>query len=182
MEKKLINNSLEFCKSMGILNSFRPGSEMFFIMCNEARKNLDGFSEEDVEILSTDIGEFADFEGQEVPLDYPMLVPDDVQKAEYQGREVELNKPKRGGGKKFYVYVKNPDTGNVIRVEFGAKDGGQNLAVKLRDPEARRNFAARHNCSEKKDKTTPGYWSCALPRYWGIITGDPSNKINARYW
>ena len=47
--------------------------------------------------------------------------------AEYNGREVELNKPKRGGGKKYYVYVKNPDSGNVNKVEWGAK--GMSVAV-----------------------------------------------------
>jgi len=86
-----------------------------------------------------------------------------IDEAEYQGKKVELNKPKRGGSKKFYVYVKDGD--KVKKVSFGAKDGGGNLAVKLRDPEARKNFAARHNCPQKNDKTSAGYWSCRLPRY-----------------
>lgn len=87
-----------------------------------------------------------------------------VTEAEYQGRKVKLNSPKRGGSKKFYVYTKN-DKGNVIKVAFGAKDGGGNLAVKLKDPKARRAFADRHNCEKKNDKTKPGYWACRLPRY-----------------
>lgn len=85
--------------------------------------------------------------------------------AEYQGKDVELNKPKRGGSKKFYVYVKNPKTGKIKKVSFGAKSGGGNLAVKLKDPKARKAFADRHNCEQKKDKTSAGYWSCRLPRY-----------------
>jgi len=88
----------------------------------------------------------------------------DIDEAEYQGRKVKLNSPKRGGPKKFYVYTKN-DKGNVIKVAFGAKDGGGNLAVKLKDPKARRAFADRHNCEKKNDKTKPGYWACRLPRY-----------------
>lgn len=88
-----------------------------------------------------------------------------MKEAEYRGKDVDLNKPKRGGSKKFYVYTKNPKSGNVIKVEFGAKGGGQNLSVKLKDPKARKAFADRHNCDQKKDKTKAGYWSCRLPRY-----------------
>lgn len=76
-----------------------------------------------------------------------------------------LNKPKRGGSKKFYVYVKDPKTKNIKKVSFGAKSGGGKLSVKLKDPEAKRRFKERHNCEQKNDKTTPGYWSCRLPRY-----------------
>ena len=89
--------------------------------------------------------------------------------AEYQGKKVELGKPKRGGSKKFYVYVKNPKNGKVKKVSFGAKDGGGNLSVKLKDPKARKAFADRHNCEQKNDKTTPGYWSCRLPRYAKLL-------------
>lgn len=89
---------------------------------------------------------------------------DTIQEAEYQGKDVELGKPKRGGSKKFYVYTKNKK-GNVIKVAFGAKEGGQNLAVKLDDPKRRKAFSDRHNCPAKTDKTTPGYWSCRLNRY-----------------
>ena len=89
----------------------------------------------------------------------------DLDEAEYQGKDVDLNKPKRGGSKKFYVYVKNPKTGKVKKVSFGADSGGGKLAVKLKDPKARKAFADRHNCDQKNDKTKAGYWSCRLPRY-----------------
>ncbi len=88
-----------------------------------------------------------------------------LKEAEYKGRDVKLNKPKRGGSKKFYVYVMNPETKKVKKVSFGAKSGGGNLAVKLKDPKARKAFADRHNCEDKNDKTKAGYWSCRLPRY-----------------
>ena len=88
-----------------------------------------------------------------------------VDEAEYQGRDVELNKPKRGGSKKFYVYVRDPKTKKVKKVQFGAAGGGQSLKVKIKDKEARNAFAKRHNCDQKKDRTKPGYWSCNLPRY-----------------
>ena len=88
-----------------------------------------------------------------------------LKEAEYQGKKVQLNKPKRGGSKKFYVYTRNPKTGKVKKVAFGAAGGGGSLAVKLKDPKARKAFADRHNCEQKNDKTKPGYWSCRLPRY-----------------
>jgi len=104
--------------------------------------------------------EFGLYEGKQVPLDMPMV---DLSEEADQ----ELNKPKRGGSKKFYVYVKN-DKGNVVKVSFGDKGGasdGSTLSAKIDDPEARKAFAARHKCSTQKDKTSPAYWSCRLPRY-----------------
>ena len=98
------------------------------------------------------------FEGKYVPLEMPMLVNEE---------DVELNKPKRGGPKKFYVFVKN-DKGNVVKVTFGDVKGGadgKTLSVKLQDPAARRSYAARHNCDTAKDKTSARYWSCRLPDY-----------------
>lgn len=64
-----------------------------------------------------------------------------LSEADYRGKNVELNKPKRGGSKKFYVYVKNPKTGNIKKVSFGAKG----MSVKTDDPERVRNFVARHD-------------------------------------
>jgi len=77
--------------------------------------------------------------------------------AEYQGRKVKLNKPFRTPNekKKFAVYVKNP-AGKVIIVRFG----DPNMEIKRDDPKRRKAFRDRHNCAEKKDKTTAGYWSC----------------------
>ena len=84
---------------------------------------------------------------------------EDLQEAEYQGRKVKLNKIMQGDKKKFKVYVKN-DKGNVVKVSFGDTTG---LSIKRDDPERRKAFRARHNCDQKKDKTTPGYWSC---KFW----------------
>jgi len=80
----------------------------------------------------------------------------DVMEAEYQGRKVKLNKPMAGDVKKFKVYVKDPKTGNVKKVNFGQKG----VKIKKNNPERRKSFRARHNCDQKKDKTTAGYWSC----------------------
>ena len=89
-----------------------------------------------------------------------------MNEAEYQGKKVALNKPKRGGSKKFYVYVKSKK-GNVKKVSFG--DTG--LSVKIKKKGARASFAARHKCATKKDKTKAGYWSCNIGRYWKSLGG-----------
>jgi hypothetical protein len=75
----------------------------------------------------------------------------------YQGKKVTLNKPfyTPGERKKSAVYVKN-DSGNVIKVRFG----DPNMEIKRDNPERRKNFRARHNCAQAKDKTTPKFWSC----------------------
>jgi len=81
------------------------------------------------------------------------------QEAEYQGKKVKLGKVKRGGSRKFYVYVKNPKTGNVKKVSFGDNTG---LSIKTKDPVKRKSFKARHKCDQKKDRTSAGYWSCRM--------------------
>jgi hypothetical protein len=79
-----------------------------------------------------------------------------IQEAKYQGRTVTLNKPMKGDVKKFKVYVKDPSTGNVKKVNFG----DPNMKIKKNIPARRKSFRARHKCSQKKDKTTAGYWAC----------------------
>jgi hypothetical protein len=101
--------------------------------------------------------EFGIYEGVTVPLERPMI--------EFQEeKDPELNSPKRSSGdKKYVVYVKDPKTGNVRKIEFGDEKGG--LTSKINDRDAARNFAARHNCDMKKDKMKAGYWACRLPKY-----------------
>jgi len=76
-------------------------------------------------------------------------------------KDPPLNKPKRGGSKAYYVYVRDPKTKKIKKVSFGS--GG--LRAKIKNKQARNAFAARHNCKNKKDRTKAGYWSCNLPRY-----------------
>jgi len=83
----------------------------------------------------------------------------EIDEAEFKGKEVALGKPKRGGPKAYYVYVKDGD--KVKKVTFGS--GG--LRAKIKNKEARNAFAARHNCKDKKDRTKAGYWSCRLPYF-----------------
>jgi len=86
--------------------------------------------------------------------------------AEYQGRKVPLNKPMRGDVKKFKVYVKDPKTGNVKKVNFGhggtsaKKLGQKTMKIRKSNPAARRSFRARHNCANPGPKTKARFWSC----------------------
>jgi len=147
------------CETSSLIESnvYRVGSEKYFEFFQEKRDaynigvyNPVGF---DKELMEGDLGKYDMYQGQHVPLDCPMMVEE---------KDVELNKPKVGGPKKYYVYVKDPSTGNVKKVTFGDTTG---LKVKLNDKEARKSFAARHDCENQKDKTKAGYWSCNLPRY-----------------
>ena len=79
-----------------------------------------------------------------------------VYEAEYQGREVKLGKPSQGDVKKFKVYVKNPKTGKVIKVNFGQKG----MVIKKSNPERKKSFRARHNCENPGPRTKARYWSC----------------------
>ena len=76
-------------------------------------------------------------------------------------KDPPIGKPKRGGSKAYYVYVRDPKTKKIKKVSFGS--GG--LRAKINNPKARNAFAKRHRCSTKNDRTKPGYWSCRLPRY-----------------
>jgi len=109
-----------------------------------------------------DIEEDEDFEEVLGPLGFP---EDETElfDAEYQGRKVPLNKPMRGDVKKFKVYVKDPKTGNIKKVNFG--HGGTSakrptMRIRKSNPKARKSFRARHNCANPGPKTKARYWSC----------------------
>ena len=199
--KQLISEELEYhiVNDQGVdKNVFRPGSEKFFDLFSEARdlnkKGLYHLNEDEKYYLNeTEIGEWGLFEGEYVPLDYPILEGEEneicniTEKARtkkrrkkkakkkkgktttpsrnlYKGKKVKLNKPKRGGSKKFYVYVRNPKTDRIKKIEFGAKG----MTTGLNDPARVKSFVARHRCkTHANDKTKAAYWSCRLPRYIG---------------
>lgn len=89
--------------------------------------------------------------------------------AEYKGREVPLGKPMKGDVKKYKVYVKDPKTGNVKKVNFG----DPNMQIRRDNPKARKSFRARHGCGTKRasNRTKAAYWSC---RMW---SSKPVSKI-----
>jgi hypothetical protein len=79
-----------------------------------------------------------------------------LDEAEYHGRKVPLGKPMRGDVKKFKVYVKDPSTGNIKKVNFG----DPNMRIKKSNPARRKSFRARHNCANPGPRTKARYWSC----------------------
>jgi hypothetical protein len=138
-----IENNLSISTSV-----FRIGSDSWCDLVNEVRKlndqGLIEVNDNDQFILMTEAGG----------------------KGIYQGKEVPLDSPKRGGSKKFYVFVnsgrKNAE-GRVIAKKIAW--GDPNLTVKNQSDERRKSFLARHKCSTKKDRTTPGWWACNVNRY-----------------
>ncbi len=79
-----------------------------------------------------------------------------LEEAEYHGRKVPLGKPMRGDVKKFKVFVKDPKTGNIKKVNFGDKK----MKIKKYIPARRKSFRARHNCANPGPRTKARYWSC----------------------
>ena len=151
-------------------NTFRYGSKSFLNLWAEARylylREVIHVNDDDKEILlETNLGEYGMYEGKKVPLDMPMM-EEVIDEAEDKKKNPPIGKPKRGGSKKFYVYVKNPKTKKIKKVSFGDTSG---LSAKINNPEARRAFAKRHDCANKKDKTKASYWSCRLPRYAKLL-------------
>ena len=124
-----------------------------------------------VDLLTED--NFEDFLPEEFTIKGPMgnltftktynITESDIEEAEYQGRKVQLNKPMQGDVKKFKVYVKDPKTGNVKKVNFGhggSSAKGKTMSIKKSNPKRRKSFRARHNCDNPGPKTKARYWSC----------------------
>jgi hypothetical protein len=114
---------------------------------------------------NTDLGKYDEFEGKMIPLDFPLIMEGELDEADKKKKTPPIGKPKRGGSKKFYVYVRKPG-GGIKKVSFGDTTG---LSAKINNPEARRAFAKRHDCANKKDRTKASYWSCRLPRYAKLL-------------
>lgn len=138
-----LENNLSLSNSV-----FRIGSTAYLDLVNEVRDlHLNGkldLNENDLFIIMTEAG----------------------RTGVYQGKQVPLDSPKRGGSKKFYVFVnsgrKNAD-GRVVAKKVSW--GDPKLSVKNQSDKARKSFLARHKCSQKSDRTTAGWWACNVNRY-----------------
>ena len=122
---------------------------------NDLRKWIDAINQEPQEVIE----EITLEDEQDFHDEFGFLAfsedENDMFEAEYQGRDVKLNKPMQGDVKKFKVYVKN-DKGNVVKVNFG----DPNMRIKKSNPARRKSFRARHNCDNPGPKTKARYWSC----------------------
>ena len=154
-------------------NVFRPGSEQYFNLFCEVRElhkagKYKLNEAEEFFINELEIGEYALYEGELVPLDYPILEENNLNEAKYKGREVKLGAPgaQRTEDGRARVYVRDPKTGKVRVINFGSS-----MPDAMGDSEShrkrRKNYGDRHNCAKKKDKTAPGYWSCRATKMFG---------------
>ena len=120
-----------------------------------------GMKDKDGKKVPNCVPESYDIWNESTGIGYTLEFNEGLTEAEYQGREVTLNKPTAGDSKKFKVYVnsgkKNKDgTIKVKKVEFGEKGA----RIKKSNPDRRKSFRARHNCDNPGPKTKARYWSC----------------------
>ena len=120
-----------------------------------------GYDDFDIEISTGDDATIDEetYDGDEFFEAYGVMwynEDEDMDEAEYQGRKVKLGKPMRGDVKKFKVYVRDPKTKNIKKVNFGDPDS----KIKKSNPARRRSFRARHNCDNPGPRTKARYWSC----------------------
>jgi hypothetical protein len=150
---------------------YRAGSDSYFNLWAEARalysRNIIEVQGDDLEVLTeTDLGHFGLYENQKVPLDFIFEEVEEIEEADKKKKNPPIGKPKRGGSKKFYVYVRNPKTKKIKKVSFGDTSG---LSAKINNSKARAAFSKRHDCPNKTDRTKASYWSCRLPRYAKLL-------------
>ena len=163
-------------------NVFRVYSESYFDLVNEVRElwnegKID-LNEEDRLMVESDLGIKVKVGKEYIYLDAPYISETETEEdilveAKHHGKNVNLGKPFRtpGGPKKFAVYVKTPG-GGIKKVTFG----DPKLKVKNANKKAAKSFRARHNCAQKKDRTTAGYWSCNVGRYAKQLGLSSSNS------
>jgi hypothetical protein len=163
-------------------NVFRVYSESYFDLVNEVRelynKGEIDLNEEDRLMVESDLGKKVKIGKEYVYLDAPYIYETETEEdilaeAEHRGKKVNVGKPFRtpGGPKKFAVYVRKPG-GGIKKVTFG----DPKLRVKNANKKAAKSFRARHNCKDKKDRTTAGYWSCNVGRYAKQLGLSSSNS------
>ena len=157
-------------------NIYRHGTDRYFSLINETRELWSAgklnLSEADVEIMESNLGEFIEYRGVKVPLDFPMYLEEKKAKKK---KDPPVGKPTKntGGGKKYKVFVRNPKTGRIKKITYGDAKGG--LKGNWNNAEARKSFAARHNCADKKDRTKAGYWACRAHKDFGT-------NVPGRFW
>ncbi len=160
-------------------NVYRVGSKEYFKVIKEARTaynngNYTPLNEEEKEMLESDLGEWVSINGERVPLDFPMYIETLDEKKKKKKKDPPIGKPmKSSGGKKYQVYVRNKKTGRIKKISYGDSKGG--LKGNWNNAEARKSFASRHNCAEKKDRTKAGYWACRAHKDFGT-------NVPGRFW
>ena len=146
-------------------NIYRYGSDNYFNLINEVKKlyseNKIDLSPKDIDLITEFNVEKGIYEGKEVWLNAPFEVVE-LNEAEYRGRKVSLNSPKKSGSEN-YVFVTGclKDKNKVKKLKYGSA-----MRDKLKDPDRRNAYSARHGCEglSLKDKCTKKYWACRKPK------------------
>ena len=184
-EESELSDALKYHIDNGLTltnNVFRVYSEGYFDLVNEVRElwkeGKIGLNEEDILMVESDLCIKVKIGKEYVYLDAPYISETETEEdilaeAKHHGKNVNLGKPFRtpGGPKKFAVYVRKPG-GGIKKVTFG----DPKLRVKNANKGAAKSFRARHKCSQKKDRTTAGYWSCNVGRYAKQLGLSSSNS------
>jgi hypothetical protein len=178
LQKNVISEELKYHFENNISitdNIFRHGSDKYFDIVNEARelhRKGYSFNDFDIEILESEVGTFVNTTEGKIPLDFPFQYEDTLNEGKKKKKkDPPIGKPKSGGSKKWYVYVRNPKTGKIKKISYGSST----MTAKWNDPAARKSFAARHQCHKKKDRTKAGYWACRAHKDFG-------KNVSGRYW
>ena len=168
-----VSDSLKYHMDNGLSltnNVFRVYSESYFDLVNEIRELYNEgkieLNEEDRLMVESDLGRKVKVGKEYIYLDAPYI---------YETKEDILSESKvhktSGGLNKFAVYVKNK-TGGIKKITFG----DSNLKVISENKKEAKSFKTLHKCSQKKDRTTAGYWSCNVGRYAKQLGLSSSNS------
>lgn len=173
VDSKLHSNVLQ-----GNFNGVTPLTEEWNVLCNTLRESLnEGVIEleENVKwvLENTYMGAYAMFEEELVPLDFPLINEERKGYNSATQKTVTFDKPTRATDKKdkaFKVYrpaegYHTTADGKKIRKAKVIYFGDPDNPIRNYDAEASKSFRARHKCSQKKDKDTPGWWSCNIARF-----------------
>ena len=93
---------------------------------------------------------------------------DEITSENQESLEEETDKDRMKCNSPRYIKEGEPGYGKKQKVVKACQDGKEkiirfgdaNLEDRSDNPERKSNFRARHNCDDKKDKMTAGYWSC----------------------
>ena len=170
-----VSDSLKYHMDNGLSltnNVFRVYSESYFDLVNEVRELYNEgkieINEEDRLMVESDLGRKVKVGKEYIYLDAPYIYETETEKNILSETKVHRTSE---GPKKFAVYVKSK-TGGIKKITFG----GPNLKGINENKKDTKSFRVLHKCSQKKDRTTAGYWSCNVGRYSKQLGLSSSNS------
>ena len=170
-----VSDSLKYHMDNGLSltnNVFRVYSESYFDLVNEIRELYNEgkieINEEDRLMVESDLGRKVKVGKEYIYLDAPYIYETETEENILSETKVYRTSE---GPKKFAVYVKSK-TGGIKKITFG----DPNLKGINENKKDTKSFRVLHKCSQKKDRTTAGYWSCNVGRYSKQLGLSSSNS------